>query len=147
MALPKIILVPTDFSTAADAALARAVDLAATLGAKVYVMHAYQLPIVGFPEGVLVPTADMATRIITWAQKELAASIARYQGRGVELVSMLEQADPRAATLSVAEEISADLIVMGTHGRRGVARALIGSLAEHIVRSAPVPVLTVHAPA
>jgi nucleotide-binding universal stress UspA family protein len=63
----------------------------------------------------------------------------------VELVPLLKQADPREAILTAAQELSADLVIMGTHGRHGIARALIGSVAEAIVRVSPVPVLTVHA--
>jgi len=145
MNLPKIILVPTDFSVASEAALDQAIGLATKLGGKVYVLHAYQLPVVGFPDGVLVPTAEIASRVISWAQTELAACVAKRKGSGVELLPILKQADPREAALAVAEEISADLIVMGTHGRRGIARALIGSVAESVVRSSAVPVMTVHA--
>jgi nucleotide-binding universal stress UspA family protein len=147
MSLPKIILVPTDFSAAAETALDRAIELADKVGGKVYVMHAYQLPVVGFPDGVLVPTAEIATRIITWAETELAACVAKRKGGRVEVISLLRQADPREAVLAVAEEVSADLVVMGTHGRRGIARALIGSVAEAIVRTSTVPVMTVRAPA
>jgi nucleotide-binding universal stress UspA family protein len=147
MNLPKIILVPTDFSAAAEAALDEALGLASKLGAKVYVLHAYQLPVVGFPDGVLVPTAEIATRVVTWAQSELEACVARRKTSAVEIVPILKQADPREAVLAVAEEVAADLVVMGTHGRRGVARALIGSVAEAVVRTSPVPVMTVHAAA
>ena len=145
MNVPKILLVPTDFSVAGEAALDHAVGLASRLGAKVYVLHAYQLPVVGFPDGVLVPTAEIASRIVTWAQGELAACVAKRKASGIEIVPILKQADPREAVLAVAEEVSADLIVMGTHGRRGIARALIGSVAESVVRTSPVPVMTVHA--
>ena len=145
MNLPKIILVPTDFSVAAETALDQALGLASKLGAKVYVLHAYQLPVVGFPDGVLVPTAEIASRVVTWAQSELAACVAKRKGSPVEIVPILKQADPREAVLAVAEEISADLVIMGTHGRRGIARALIGSTAEAVVRTSPVPVMTVHA--
>lgn len=147
MSPPKIILVPTDFSLSAETALDRALELAAKVGAKVYVMHAYQLPVVGFPDGVLLPTAEIASRIITWAQSELAACIARRKESSVEIVPILKQADPRDAVLSAAEDLSADLVVMGTHGRHGLARALIGSVAESVVRTSPVPVMTVHAAA
>jgi nucleotide-binding universal stress UspA family protein len=147
MNLPKIILVPTDFSVAAETALDHALALAARLGGKVYVMHAYQLPVVGFPDGVLVPTAEIASRIVTWAQSELAACVAKRKESSVEIIPMLKQADPRDAVVSAAEEISADLVIMGTHGRRGIARALIGSVAETVVRTSPVPVMTVHAAA
>jgi nucleotide-binding universal stress UspA family protein len=144
MNLPKIILVPTDFSVAAETALDSALALASKLGAKVYVLHAYQLPVVGFPDGVLVPTAEIASRVVSWAQSELAACVAKRKESGVEIVSILKQADAREAVLAVAEEVGADLVVMGTHGRRGIARALIGSVAESVVRTSPVPVMTVH---
>ena len=147
MSAPKVILVPTDFSVSAETALDYALQLAAKLGAKVYVMHAYQLPVVGFPDGVLLPTAEIATKLISWAQSQLAACVARRKESSVEIVPVLKQADPRDAVLSAAEDLSADLVVMGTHGRRGLARALIGSVAESVVRTSTVPVLTVHAAA
>ena len=147
MSPPKVILVPTDFSLSAETALDRALEFAAKVGAKVYVMHAYQLPVVGFPDGVLLPTAEIASRIVTWAQSELAACVARRKESSVEIVPILKQADPRDAVISTAEDLSADLVVMGTHGRHGLARALIGSVAESVVRTSPVPVMTVHAAA
>lgn len=147
MNAPQIILVATDFSLAAETALDYALSLAANLGAKVFLLHAYQLPIVGFPDGVLVPTAKIASGIIMLAEKELADCVAKRKESGVQIVPMLKQADAREAILEAAEEVSADLVIMGTHGRRGIARALIGSVAEAIVRASPVPVLTVHAAA
>jgi nucleotide-binding universal stress UspA family protein len=53
--------------------------------------------------------------------------------------------EPHRAILETAKEVGAGLIVLGTHGRRGLPRWLMGSVAEHVVRTAPVPVLTVHA--
>ena len=145
MAAIKTILVATDFSVAAETALDNALALAAQLGAKVYLVHAYELPIVGFPDGTLIASAEVAGRIIASAQKDLAACVAKRRDSSVEIVPILKQADPREAVLAVAEEVSADLVVMGTHGRRGLARALIGSVAESVVRTSPVPVLTIHA--
>jgi nucleotide-binding universal stress UspA family protein len=142
---PKIILVPTDFSVAAETALDHALALAAKLGAKVFLLHAYALPVIGFPDGTLIPSAAIASGIINRAEKELADCVAKRRESGVEIVPLLKQADPREAILATAHDLSADLVVMGTHGRRGIARALIGSVAEAIVRVSPVPVLTVHA--
>lgn len=142
---PRIILVPTDFSVCAETALDYALQIAARVGAKVYVMHAYQLPVVGFPDGVLLPTASVASGILTWAQGQLAACVARRKESSVEIIPVLKQADARAAVLEAADELSADLVVMGTHGRHGLARALIGSVAEAVVRTSTVPVLTIHA--
>jgi len=147
MDAPKILLVPTDFSAASERALDCALALASKLGAKVFLLHAYALPIIGFPDGMLIPSAEIASRIISEAEKELAACVERRKESGATIVTLLRQGDAREAILVAAEEISADLVVMGTHGRRGITRALIGSVAEAIVRVAPVPVLTVHAAA
>jgi nucleotide-binding universal stress UspA family protein len=146
---PKTILVATDFSPAAEAALDTALGLAEKLGAKVHVLHAYQLPIVEFPDSFVVPTAEVNAGIITSARRELEdclARSARRTGSHVPLAAVLEQADPREAVLNVAQSISADLVVMGTHGRSGISRALIGSVAEAVIRRASLPVVTVHAP-
>jgi nucleotide-binding universal stress UspA family protein len=145
MKTPQILLVATDFGAAAEAALDHAVGLAEKLDAKVFLLHAYELPMVGFPDGMLLPSAEMATRIIAEAEKGLAAAVAKRKGSSVTIVPMLKQADAREAILAAAFDLSADLVVMGTHGRRGIARALIGSVAEAVVRVSPVPVLTVHA--
>lgn len=145
MTAPKNILVPTDFSEPSGAALDYAVNLASKLEAKVTVVHAYELPIVGFPDGTMTISAEMAARIVNAAQKSLDDLAAKYASRSVAFTTILEQADPRDAVSTVAERIGADLIVMGTHGRRGIARALIGSVAERVVRTSPIPVLTVHA--
>lgn len=145
MKTPKTILVPTDFSVPAETALDHALDLAAKLDAKVYVLHGYVLPIFGFPDGVLLPNAEIASRIATWAQTELDACVAKRKESSVSITPLLRQGDPRELVLSVAKEIGADLVVMGTHGRRGLSRALIGSTTESVVRTSPVPVMTVHA--
>lgn len=126
---PKNILVPVDFGEASQAALDYAVDLAEGTDAKVFVLHTFEIPIVGLPDGVVAATAELTGRIVNAAQKAL-----------------LEQGDAREVILAEAKELGADLIVIGTHGRRGIARALIGSVAESVVRTSPVPVLTVHAP-
>ena len=92
-----------------------------------------------------MPTAAIATQLLVEAERQLAACVAVHQASGVAIVPMLRQADPRAAVLAAIEELSADLVVMGTHGRRGVTRLLVGSVAESVMRASPVPVMTVHA--
>jgi nucleotide-binding universal stress UspA family protein len=112
----------------------------------VHLLHAYEIPVVGFPDGVLVPTADIAARILTAAQGALEDAIEKRRGKGVELKAHLRQADPRDAIVAAAKDLHADLVVMGTHGRRGIARALLGSVAEAVLRVSPVPVLSVRTP-
>ncbi len=146
MLLPKAILVATDFSETSDRAVDYAVEFAKVTGAKVTVLHAYELPIYGFPDGALVATVDMATRIMNAAQAALDQTCASRRDKGVEMAPVLRQGLPWDEIHSVAEELGCDLIVIGTHGRKGLAHALIGSVAEKVIRSATLPVLTIHGP-
>jgi len=140
---PKSILVPTDFSDPADGALRYALALAGKIGASITLLHAYDIPIVGFPDGALVASADLAGRISTAAQEALDAAVAKYSGEGVEIHPILKTGDAREVIPAIAESVDADLIVMGTHGRRGLSRALLGSVTETVMRTATRPVLTV----
>jgi nucleotide-binding universal stress UspA family protein len=136
------ILVPHDFSETAERALAFTLDLAAPLGARINVMFAYDVLAYGFPEA---PSMAMDTNQVERAARtalEGVASRARRPGVAVECV--VRRGPAWSEINAAAKETSADLIVIGTHGRRGVARALIGSVAEKVVRTAPCPVLTVH---
>lgn len=146
MSLPKTILVPVDFSDASEHALAYAIDLAKANGGKVHVLHAFELPVIGFPDGTLVATAEMASKIVDSAQASLDKLVAKHKDDGVPVSGTLKQSDPREAIVSAAKDLDVDLVVMPTHGRRGFARALIGSVAESVVRTCPVPVLTLREP-
>jgi nucleotide-binding universal stress UspA family protein len=145
MKLPNSILVPTDFSEPATEALDYAIELSLKLGARITLLHAYEIPMIGFPDGALVATADIAGHILNSAQAALNDAIAARKARGVELTPVLKCGEPRGTILAVAKEVGADLVVMGTHGRRGLAHMLMGSVAEHVVRVSPLPVLTVRA--
>ena len=145
MSLPKRILVPTDFSETSDRALDFAIDLASGIGASVVVMHAYELPTV-VPYSTYLPSADLGARIATAAQSGLDAVVTARIARGVDLKKVLKQDAPWDAVNTVAKEVGADLVVCGTHGRKGLAHALLGSVAEKIVRTSDVPVLTIRGP-
>lgn len=144
MPLPKTILVPTDFSEASNAALEVALDLAAELGASIVLLHSFEIPMLGVPDGGLVLTPDVTSRVLEGAKSGLDREVGRYTTRGVPLRSVVDQAEPWRSIVTKAEELGVDLIVMGTHGRRGLPRALLGSVAEKVVRTSPVPVMTVH---
>jgi nucleotide-binding universal stress UspA family protein len=141
MSLPKTILVPTDFSEFADHALDYAIMLASKLGAQVHVVHALTIPELGVPELGVALTSTMMGSMVQKNQAALDKLLASHPS--ANLATMLRTGDPRSVILQAAKELGADLIVMGTHGRRGVSRALLGSIAEAIVRTAPCPVLTV----
>lgn len=143
---PKTILVATDFAACAEAALDHALALAPALGAKVYLLHAYALPLAAFPGGDFMPRVEVGPKILASAEAAVAQAIAKAKQSGVEILPVVKEGDPREVIKTTAEELGADLIVLGTHGRRGIVRAIFGSVAEAVVRSSLVPVMTVHAP-
>lgn len=143
MTLPRTILVPTDFSEYADHALAYAVDLAARLDATICLVHALTISVGSIPELDVTYDVTMIETSRKQAQAALDARVAQYRNTVSLAPARIEVGDTREVIDLVAASIGADLIVMGTHGRRGVRRMLLGSVAESVVRSAPCPVLTV----
>ena len=142
----KKILAPIAFDETENVSLDYAVGLAAQLGAAVLVVHVYPIPVYGFPEGALITSPEVAAKLSEAAQKHLDAAVSARKGRGVELSSVLRTGNAWEEITNVAKSENADLIVMGTHGRRGMSRALLGSVAERVLRTSTVPVLVVHAP-
>lgn len=142
MNIPKNILVPVDFSEYAEHALDYAIALAAKLDAKVHLLNVIGIPALGVPELGVALSASMMDTIVKDNQAALdkLASARRTKAPIGEV--MLRTGDARDVIVRACEEVGADLIVMGTHGRRGVSRALLGSVAESVVRTAPCPVLT-----
>ena len=142
----RTILVPVDFTETSDRALDYAVAMAARFEASVVALHAYEIPVYGFPDGALVASGEVATRISDAAQKALDRLVEARQNKGVKLSALLRTGVAYDLANTVADEIDADLIVIGTHGRRGLARALLGSVAENVIRTAKRPVLVIHGP-
>jgi nucleotide-binding universal stress UspA family protein len=140
------ILVPVDFSEHSTAALEVAVELASVFDAKLHLLHCYQIQPGGVsPYGIAIPSdyfaeiRDTAARqLAEWQEKHVPAAIP------VDASTMSEF--PSKAIAMTAEEIGADLIVMGTRGLSGFKHVMLGSVAERTVRIAPCPVMTVHAP-
>jgi glycine betaine transporter len=141
--LPKNILVPTDLSVHAEEAFDYACELAMKLDAAVHLVNVIGIPALGVPELGVAVTSTMIDSMIAENQQALDALAAR-RPTGVRLGQVLmKTGDARDMIDEAAKELGADLIVMGTHGRRGVSRALLGSIAESVVRTAPCPVLTI----
>jgi nucleotide-binding universal stress UspA family protein len=139
------ILIAHDFSETADHALAFGLDLAERFGASVTVVHAYEVPNFG-NTSVPVASPEMIVDIERMERSGLDALAARTRRPGVEMSFSLRRGPAADEIVVVAKERGADLIVMGTHGRRGFSRWLMGSVAERVVRTAPCPVLTMHLP-
>jgi nucleotide-binding universal stress UspA family protein len=146
MSLPRRILVPVDFGEPSGIALDYALELAAALEADVVALHVYEIPMLSVPDAPWVITGDVVESIENASKVALDRVVAHHRKAGVRMVPLLRSGDARSQIEAAAQEIGADLIVMGTHGRRGLTRALLGSVAEFITRTASVPVLTVRAP-
>jgi nucleotide-binding universal stress UspA family protein len=142
MPLPKNILVPTDFSECATAALDYAVELAAKLDARVHVVNAVGVEIIGTEYGMSL-TPDLVNMVYASNQRELDKIIAERASKVPFGPALLETGDPRQVIDEAVTKVHADLIVMGTHGRRGFRRLFLGSVAESVARTAACPVLLV----
>ncbi len=137
------ILVPTDFSETADEALRYAAALAQPLGARVSLVHVFDDPFaqrVYFEEDVPIPAA-MRAEVLAGIQRRFAERVPMV-GRAGTTTSVICGA-PASAIVNHARDNAIDLIVMGTHGRHGMAHLLLGSVAERVVRTASCPVLTI----
>jgi universal stress protein A len=143
MTLPRTILVATDFSEHADSALAYAAELAARFDGTIHLVHCITIPLVSVPELGLAYSSTVMESLTADAQDKLDERAALYRDRVAMAPVRLEVGDARDIIDRAAALIDADLIVMGTHGRRGVRRFLLGSVAEAVLRSAPCPVLTI----
>jgi len=137
----RTILVPYDFSGHARAALEAARDLAQRFDAALHLLHVIQPPMYAIP-GV----AELPSTALVDLHDGIRASLEEIAGK-VELprrveAHIVEAMNIASAINQYAEHIKADLIVMGTHGRTGLAHAFMGSVTERTLRSAPCPVLT-----
>jgi nucleotide-binding universal stress UspA family protein len=138
------ILYPTDFSEASARALENALVLAAWYQAPLTVLHVLPTPVVA-PTALpyLYGSAGVDGSLRDAVEADLSSLVEPAKRAGLHAVAELRDGNPATETLSVAREIHADLIVMGTHGRTGFPRWVLGSVAETVLRRAPCPVLTV----
>lgn len=137
------ILYPTDFSADSQPAFEVACALAGDAGGRVVILHVERPPLttLGGTAGV-PPLPDEYDRQSLWEQLQGV----QPSRSGIAIEHRLEYGEPESVIIKTALDIGADLIVMGTHGRSGLRRLLMGSVAEHVVRKAPCPVLTVRTP-
>jgi nucleotide-binding universal stress UspA family protein len=135
----RTILCPTDFSADSKAAFAFACSLARDLGATVRVLHVAPPPIVTPLAGVLPPDPERVREELTRQLADMKAPDVHTQ------YQLIFKDDAAESIVRTADAGKADLVVMGTHGRTGVRRALLGSVAEDVVRHAGCPVMTVKA--
>jgi len=143
----KRILVPTDFSTGAENAAAVACAFARAVGGTIELLHVFHPPSLMLPDGsTFPPTPSELIEATERADGALAvqkrALTERLEGAvDVDVASTI--GDPADEILRLAASGDYDVIVMGTHGRTGIRRMMLGSVAEKVLRHAPIPVLTI----
>jgi nucleotide-binding universal stress UspA family protein len=136
------VLVPVDFSPCSDAAVGEAFDVARPRGAAIHLLHVWKAS--PFTMGGESPPTSLKSFALSEAGDKMKVYLAQLEGFGLEVRGRLAPGDPEEVILGIAESEGYDLIVMGMHGRHGPLHFLRGSVAEHVVRRATCPVLTVH---
>jgi nucleotide-binding universal stress UspA family protein len=143
----KRICCPIDFSDASRAAMEVAADLARRNAGTLLLLHAYPIPGYTFPDGSVVASPSMMQELAEGAQRHLEEWRAEAVALGAPAVEMVKAVgEPAKEIVSFAADQQVDLLVLGTHGRTGLEHALMGSIAERVVRKARCPVLTVRPP-
>lgn len=145
------ILVPHDFSSSANHAAAIARDEAKLHGARMVLLHVIDLPTAIKPDTVIVPDAtgapvNVREFAVNAAETHLQDIVARLGKDGVVATAFIRVGNPVDEITRFIDEEKVSLVVMGTHGRTGLAHLLVGSVAERVVRMATCPVLTVRQP-
>jgi nucleotide-binding universal stress UspA family protein len=139
---PKHILVATDFGEPSARALDAAIDFAEKFEATLTIVHSVEIPSYAFLDGGYA-TPDVVGAFEEGASTALAQALREARKRYPRTEAVLRRGPAWQEILAAAAEARAELIVLATHGRRGISRALIGSVAERVVRLSPVPVLTI----
>lgn len=142
MAIFKHLLVPTDFEACSRHALDRAIDMALAFSAELTLIHVWEPPVYPY----VVPAApEYVTAIEEAVKQHLADEVKSVAARFPGLRSELRMGVVWKEIVAAVEALGADLVVMGTHGRRGLEHALLGSVSEKVVRMAKASVMTVPA--
>lgn len=145
MSAPSHLLIAVDFTECSEHALERALDLAARLGSRVTALHVYALPVMRVADSDFIPSAEEAARVTADEEKKLDALVAKHARPDLPIARLLRSGRPPAEEINAAaEELGAEMIIVGTHGRGAIGRAILGSVAMDLIRTAKVPVLTVH---
>jgi nucleotide-binding universal stress UspA family protein len=137
------ILVPTDFSDGSIRAFETALDMARDSGARLTLFHVHHVPASVFPDVILPIGPELMRNVEHSVELVLDKWRDRAAAEGVPADIRTSFGATHEEICAAADEVGADLIVIGTHGRSGISHALLGSVAEKVVRKAPCPVLTV----
>jgi nucleotide-binding universal stress UspA family protein len=141
------IVVPTDFSACSEEAWALARRIAGAVDSEIVLVHVFVEP-PSYAEPSL--SVNSAWQVIEsarkWVEEELEKWADAAREKGISVRTLVRTGSPYQEIVDLATDERADLVAMGTHGRSGVSRLLLGSVADRVIRLAPCPVLTVRTP-
>lgn len=137
------IVCAVDFAEPSDRALAHALSLAKRLGSSVIAVHAWSLPAFAGPDSSFVFGPEVVSEITNELQSQLKKLLEHHKDSGVHLEGRLMVGAPVEAVIDAAQKANAQYIVISTHGRSGLSRFVLGSVAERVVRMSPIPVIVV----
>lgn len=143
---PRRILVATDFSECSKDAIDSAARLAECFSSELFLLHVFEPPFYTIEgrDARIHPEVDRWVRELGEKEsKKLDAEVETVKRRGIPVRPYFKEGSPLVEVLKVAEEIGADLVVLGTHGRTGMDRFVMGSVAERVTRKAPCSVLII----
>ena len=143
--LVRRIVVPVDFSETSDQALRVACAYAVELGAEVVLVHVLRTTEYGMGSGIFFWTDEILKASEAAATTAVEARAGGFRDAGVKYSTVVLEGVPEDEIVEHAATVKADLIVIGTHGRTGLARIAIGSVAQRVAANAPCPVLLVGA--
>ena len=140
------ILVATDFSAYSRESLTYAVYLAKCLGAELLLVHVFERPVysdVGVAHSVRSGVQRWLREVKSETTAKLTALVRQLRQQWADTHPLWREGTPSDEIVQCAKETSSDMVVLGTHGRTGLAHVLLGSVTERVLRHAPCPVLTV----
>jgi nucleotide-binding universal stress UspA family protein len=137
------IVAPVDFSDCSRQGLARAITMARSEGAALDILHAYRLPTSDVTDFGPTVTPRQVDELQYERQRQLDEFVEEFDLTGLSVSTHLDVADPATAVVETVEDHDADLVVMGTHGRRGFRKLFLGSTASKVLRRMPCSVMTV----
>lgn len=142
----KNILCPIDYSVYSEKALKYAIEFAEKYNAKLYLMHVLDIRIYDITDPELYNVNVIDKETINKLRERLHKCISEDTRKNIEVETIVIEGVPFSEIIKKARECKVDLIVLGTHGRTGLSHAIMGSVAEKVVRKAPCPVLTIRHP-
>lgn len=139
----KRVLVPTDFSDSARHALGYGISFAREFDSDLLLVHVVENLTMGYASDLFpVPMAEVFEEISGYARAELSKLAGEVREKGITVRELVVQGKPSAEIIRLAREEEVDIIVLGTHGKGMLDKALFGSTTERVIRRAPCPVLT-----